>query len=121
MMTVTLREQTARQLAKLADEQATSPDELAEKAIRALLRAETSRILTQESEAFRVMHADLLEKFVGEYVAVRKGAVVDHDADLQSIYLRIDGQYPDETILIKQVQPEVERVFTVRSPRIVRE
>ncbi len=67
------------------------------------------------------MHPELLEKFAGEYVAIRKGEVVDHDPDLESIYLRIDGQYPDETILIKQVQPEVERIFTVRSPRVVHE
>lgn len=46
MMTVTIREHTARQLTKVADEQATSPEALVEKAIRELLRAEANRILS---------------------------------------------------------------------------
>jgi predicted transcriptional regulator len=121
MMTVTLNDQIERQLTKIAREQTATPDELVEKAIRTYLQAEASQVLERETVAFRALHAELLAKYPGEYVAIHQGQVIDHDPKLLAIYLRIDEKYPDEIILIKQVQSEIERVFTVRSPRLVHE
>ena len=121
MMTVTLNDQIERQLTKIARDQTATPDELVEKAIRTYLQAEASQILDRETVAFRKLHTQLLDKYTGEYVAIHQGQVIDHDPKLLAIYLRIDEKYPDEIILIKQVQSEIERVFTVRSPRVVHE
>jgi Family of unknown function (DUF5678) len=119
MLTVMINDQTANQLTKIAVEQSISPENLVEKAIRDLLRAEASRILARETKAFRLMHPQLLQKYAGQYVALHQGQLIDHDADQLTLYLRIDAQYPDEVILIKQVTPEVEEIYAVRSPRIV--
>ena len=121
MMTVTLNDQIERQLTKVARDQAATPDELVEKAIRTYLHAEASQILKRETLAFRALHAELLDKHPGEYVAIHQGQVIDHDPKLGEMYMRIDEQYPDEVILLKQVQTEIERVFMVRSPKVIHE
>lgn len=121
MMTVILSDQVERQLTKIAQNQEVTADELAQKAIWHYLQTEASQILDRETIAFRALHAELIAKYPGEYVAIHQGKVIDHDPKLGDIYLRIDEKYPDEIILIKQVQPEIERTFTVRSPRIAYE
>lgn len=121
MMTITLLDQIERQVTTMARNQDVTPDELVQKAIQAYIQAEASQILDRETVAFRTMHAELLVKYPGEYVAVHQGQLIDHDPKLGDIYRRIDEKYPDEIILIKQVQPEIERVFNVRSPRVIHE
>ena len=79
MMTVSIREQTARQLTKFATEQATSPEALVEKAIRELLRAEANRILAREMDAFRNLYPQLRQQYPQQYVAFRQGQLIDHD------------------------------------------
>lgn len=118
MMTVTVRDQVARQLSKVASEQALSPEALVEKAIRDLLRGEADRILTREMDAFRVLHPTLLQQYPKQYVGIRHGQLIDHDADQLALYLRLDEQYPDEVILIKQVCPSIEEVYTIRSVQV---
>lgn len=117
-MTVTIRDQVARQLTKVANEQALSPEALVEKAIRELLRVEADRILAREMEAFRVLHPVLLQQYPKQYVGIRQGQLIDHDADQLALYLRLDEQYPDEVILLKQVCPSIEEVYTIRSTQV---
>lgn len=114
MMTVTIRDQVARQLTKVANEQDLLPEQLVEKAIRELLRAEADRILAREMDAFRHLHPILLQQYPKQYVGIHQGQLVDHDLDQLALYLRLDEQYPDEVILIKQVCSSVEEVYTIR-------
>lgn len=121
MMTVTIREQVARELTKVANEQALPPEQLVEKAIRELLRAEADRILAREMDAFRRLHPMLLQQYPQQYVGIRHGELIDHDIDQLALYLRIDEQYPDEVILLKQVCPSIEEVYTIRFTQVVRD
>jgi hypothetical protein len=73
MLTLAIDDQTAKELAQLAHQRATSVDRLAAEAIRSFLRAEADQILKREGQAFARMHAELLERFPGEYIAVRGG------------------------------------------------
>mgnify|MGYP001277097565 CR=1 FL=1 len=118
MSTLTISDTTSRQLAQVATTQAITADILAEKAIRQFLRVESERILEREQESFRAMHSQLLQEFPGDFVAIRQGKLLDHDADQLALYLRIDEQYPDEIILITQVHPEIEETYRIQSPRV---
>ncbi len=73
MITVTLDDQIERQVAKIAHNQAVTPDEIVEKAIRSYLQTEASLILARETAAFRAMHQELLDKYAGKYVAIHQG------------------------------------------------
>lgn len=62
-----------------------------------------------ESKAFRSMHAELLQRYKGEYVAVHNGEVVDHDVNLGALNRRIRARYGCLAVLLQQVteQPGV--------------
>jgi len=113
--------ETATQLRKMADETGRTAEELAEQAIRQFLRDESRRAMQRESDAFRAMHPDLLLHYPNEYVAIFQQKIVDHDVDQLNLFKRIEQQYPDIPVLIKQVLPEPDEVYTIRSPKLDRE
>jgi hypothetical protein len=45
------------------------------------------------------------------------GQVVDYDGEQLALYLRVRQHYPDEIVLIRQVRPEMERIWTMRTPK----
>ncbi|MCB0199951.1 MAG: hypothetical protein KDI03_07755 [Anaerolineae bacterium] len=75
--------------------------------------------MLREQAAFRSMHADLLTTHEGEFVAVYQGEVIDHDVDELALSKRVRQLFPSAVILMSQVLPEIERVFHIRSPRLV--
>ena len=116
---LTLSESATNQLRRLAETKGATAEELAEQAIRQFLRDETGHALQQESAAFQAMHGDLLLKYAGEYVAVYGGQVIDHDVDQLALVLRIEQNYHDAPVLIKQVTTEIDETYHVRSPRLM--
>ncbi|MBX3001248.1 MAG: hypothetical protein KF893_22195 [Caldilineaceae bacterium] len=119
--TLSISHKTQVQLKKLAEVRGETVEALAETAIREYLRQDTRQRLSQEIEAYRSMHPDLLRQYLDEHVAVHQGKVVDHDLDQSALYLRVRKRYPHEVVWIRQVRPEVERTFTIRSPRFERD
>lgn len=67
------------QLKQVASERAVRPGELLETAVRTYLREIEREKIKAEAEAFRSMHANLAEKYLGQYVAIHNGKVVDHE------------------------------------------
>jgi hypothetical protein len=116
-----VNEETLRQLRKVADEKGNTIEVLAEKVLRQFLRQEAQQKMQREVDAFRAMHANLLSQYSNQYVAIYQAQVIDHDPDQLALFLRVDEQYPNEPVLIRQVRPEVETVYTIRSPRFVRD
>jgi len=109
---------TISKLRTIAKEEGTTPQDLAETAIRRFLRYEARRRIQSEENAFRAMHAGLCAAFPNQYVAVYRGQVVDHDPDQLALFHRVEERYPDAPVLIRQVTPESEEVYTFRSPRV---
>jgi hypothetical protein len=106
MATLTLNAQIIAQLKYIAAERGIGVEELAEEALTQFLRDEARRTLQLEAGAFRAMHADLLDKYPNEYVAIHQGRVVDHDTNQLALFKRLDEQYPGIPILVTQVTPE---------------
>jgi hypothetical protein len=74
--------------------------------------------LSNEVDAFRAMHAELLAQYCGRYVALHEGQVVDSDADRRSLYLRVRSRFGGTPVLIRQVAKTLEREFVVHSPHL---
>lgn len=110
--------ETMTKLRTIAKEEGTTPQDLAETAIRRFLRYEARRRIQREENAFRAMHAELRAAYPDQYVAVYRGQVVDHDPDQLALFRRVEERYPDAPVLIRQVTPEPEEVYTFRSPRV---
>ena len=76
--------------------------------------------MLREKAAFMAMHLELLEKYEGQYVAISQGQVVDHDQDVLALVRRIDLDYPEKAILVKQVVDQPDQDLHFRSPRFIR-
>ncbi|HOU13261.1 MAG TPA: hypothetical protein PKZ84_09085 [Anaerolineae bacterium] len=58
--------------------------------------------------------------YLGEYVAVLKGQVVDHDPDRRALAIRIRRQYPGTPVLITEAEARQPHEFLILSPRFER-
>lgn len=74
--------------------------------------------MLRETAAYQRLHPALVKEFVGRYVAILHGQVVDHDADPIALLQRVRSNYPDQTVLRRKVEPTPERILHFRSPRI---
>jgi hypothetical protein len=75
--------------------------------------------MAAEREAFLELHPQLIEKHLGEYVAIHGGQLVDHDPQVGALYARINRRYPDRFTLLRRVQVSPEIEYRFRSPRLV--
>lgn len=112
MVTLAINDHTVRELEQAARHHETSIDEIAEQAIRTYLRLEAKRILAGEVQAFTDIHAELVAQYLRDYVALRHGKVVDFDKSQLDLVLRVEERFPDEIILIRQVNREPEKIYT---------
>lgn len=65
------------------------------------------------------MHQSLWKEYPREHVAIYDGQLVDHDTDGTALSQRIYAQYPDEFVLIRKVEPQLERTLQFRSRRFI--
>ena len=72
-----------------------------------------------ERQAYLEMHPTLKSKYLGHHVAIYQGELIDHDVDGVALSCRIDKGYPDQFVLMCQVETEPERALYFRSPRFV--
>jgi hypothetical protein len=81
-------------------------------------QAELDELATPEMQAYLALHPMLKEKYLGQYVAIYHGKLIDHDPDHEALYRRIDAQYPDEFVWISPVEEEAIPTLVFHSPRI---
>ncbi|MEZ4862658.1 MAG: DUF5678 domain-containing protein [Caldilineaceae bacterium] len=122
MTTITLnRVDLVEQLQQVASAEDMSAEELLDKAVIEFLEKVAVQKLQDETAAFEKMHAQLVEKYLGEYVAVHNGIIVDHDAEARTLYLRIRAKLGQMPILLRQVTEDAQLAdIVVRSPKLVK-
>lgn len=77
-----------------------------------------SDLMDQEIAAFEAMQTVLAANYLGQYVAIFQGTIVDHDADKARLLARITQSHPNEVVLIRQVRHKPRPPFRLRSPRL---
>ena len=76
--------------------------------------------MLKEIAAYKQMHPQLVEQYLGQYVAIYQGKLIDHDTNSEALHLRIRASYPDKIILQRKVERDADPVLHFRSPRIIR-
>jgi len=117
MSQIVIEDNLFAQLQRKAVGSGANIESLAHEAIQRYLQEEEQQKMQQEIAAYRDLHPALLQNFPGQYVAVYQGQLVDHDHEQLALYLRIRQHYPGEVVLIRQVRPEAEKSWTMRSPK----
>ena len=70
-----------------------------------------------ELAAFERQKQELIARYAGRYVAVHAGKVIDDDSDKIELATRIDEQFPNDVVLIKQVKAEPDQLeITLHGP-----
>jgi hypothetical protein len=72
----------------------------------------------REMRAFIQLHPMLKKKYLGQYVAILNGQLIDVDEDYGALYERIDAQYPDRFVWMATVEDEPMPTLVFRSPRL---
>jgi predicted transcriptional regulator len=81
--------------------------------------AEPNEAVERERQAYIAMHNALKAQYLGKYVAIYGGELIDWDDDELALYLRIDAQYPDDFVWLTKVEEEPISTLVFRSPRFV--
>jgi hypothetical protein len=75
--------------------------------------------MQQEVAAFETKYPGLWKQYPHHYVAIYQGIIIDHDTDELTLVQRIDIDYPESVVLIRQVLPQLPQPLVFRLPRFV--
>jgi hypothetical protein len=65
------------------------------------------------------MHPKLVKCYLGQWVAIFQGKLVDHDTDEEALMERLQRDYADNLILVRQVEADADRELYVPSVQLV--
>ena len=64
------------------------------------------------------MYPQLGERYLGQFVAVHNGQIVDADVDFEALFLRIQERFEDTPVLIRLVSTTPTLELRASSPRL---
>jgi len=77
-------------------------------------------VMEREIAAYEAQHQALIDKHLGQYVAIHGGDVIDYDDDRSRLRARINANYPNVIVLVRKVESELPGPIHVRSPEMNR-
>ena len=116
METIVLRADLRETLEKDAEREAKSVNDIVNEAVERYLRERQLAKLDVEIEAYERMHAELKQKYFGQWVAVREQRLVDHDEERAALYHRVRAKYGWATVLIRRVGEQPVEELWIRTP-----
>ena len=116
MDAIVLRTDLRETLEKDAEQEARSVNDLVNEAVEHYLRERQRAKLDQEIAAYEAMHAELRQKYLGQWVAVHEQKLVDHDRDGSALYRRIRARYGQTSVLLRQVTDQPVEEVWLRTP-----
>lgn len=118
--TITLRPDLRESLARNAQEAARTLNDLVNEAVESYLEVRQNEILDREVAAYVRLQPGLWRTMPGEWVAIYKQQLVDHDADQMVLYRRIRSTYGATPVLIRQVGENPVEEIWIRTPSMGR-
>ncbi len=97
------------QIEQIAEMEGKAAREILTAAVRSYLDEVEREKIHAETEAFWAMHDELVATYGGEYVALHRGEVVDHDTDVSRLEQRVRQRFGPIAIMIAPVTPEPRR------------
>ena len=116
MSDLVLRPDLLETLERDAERESKSVNELVNEAVAHYLRERQRAKLSQEIAAYKALHQELKQKYLGQWVAVHEQKLVDHDPDGGALYQRVRAKYGRAAVLIRQVTEQIIEEVWVRTP-----
>lgn len=108
MTTIALKPELLATLEQSAINNSRSVSDLVNEAVERYLREQRRNQLQQEIEAYKVLHAQLVQDHLDDWVAIYKGQLVDHATDGSALHQRVRQKYGHAAVLIREVQAQAE-------------
>lgn len=119
MLTITLNPNLQTKLEQVAQSTGQPIDEIVGQALARHLEQWAEEQLEAEIKVFEQIHPRLKEQYLGQFVAIHQGQVVDADADLEPLYLRLQARFGDEpSLLVRQVSETPQEIYHFHGTRI---
>ncbi len=114
MSTVTVAPDLYKRIKEAAQEYRISADTIVSEATRRYLWNLKRQKISEESRAYRVQHEQLKKQYLGRYIAMYNGQVVDDDDVFQALRQRVLQKFGDTAVMITLVQETPETTLTWR-------
>jgi len=116
MDTIMLEPNLRAWLEQDAEQDTRSINDLINEAVSQYLRERQQAKLDREIAAYEAMHPQLMLVHAGEWVAIHRQELVDHDRDRVALYRRIRSRYGRTSVLIRQVMDDPIEEVWLRTP-----
>jgi hypothetical protein len=118
MPVVTVETELYKRVEEAAQENKASVDEILAEAVQLYLWERDRRKISEESAIYREQHKQLKTQYLGQYIAMQNGRVVDHDTDFTALRQRIRQRFKDAPVMITLVDEAPDRPLTRRGFRM---
>ncbi len=105
---------------QIAAEKGITLDQVVGESARQYVRQARRARLRREQEAYRAMHPELKQKYLGQHVAIYTGELVDHDPDAMALLRRVRQKFGHAPVLFCEVEDKPDKEYVIRSPRLER-
>lgn len=112
MPNVSIEPELYKRVEETARESRASENEVLAEALHQFFWELDRRKISAESKAYQQQHAKLKAQYLGYYVAMDGGQVVDHDSDFAALRHRVRERFGRTAIMITLVEEMVETAFT---------
>ncbi len=112
MPTIAVETELYNRIEKAASEHKANINEILNQAVRRYLWELDRRKISEESKIYRQHHAELKDQYLGQYIAMHEGQVVDHDADFPTLRQRIRQLFGHTPVMITLVEETAEQHLT---------
>jgi hypothetical protein len=112
MPTVAVEPELYKRVEKAAQEHQVNVDGILAEAVRRYLWELDRRKVSEESARYHQQHAELVAQYLGQYIALRNGQVVDHDLEFRPLRQRVRQRFADTPVMITLVEPVAETALT---------
>jgi len=112
MPTVTIEPELYERVADAAQREKAGVEQVLQMALRRYLWELARRKIAEESAVYRRRHSELKKQYLGEYIAMVDGEVVDHGRDFQALRRRISKRYGRIPVMMTLVEDSPEATLT---------
>ncbi len=105
---------------RITKSKGTTVKDFVNQAVREHLEQLEDQKLKAEIQAFEHMHPQLAKQYLGQFVAVHEGQIIDTDVDFEALFLRLEKRLGDVPVLIRLVSAEPTPELRAPGPRLER-
>ena len=117
---IALQPDLVRRVRQISSSRETTVEDFVNQAVRERLEQLEDQKLEAEAQAFERIHPQLVKQYLGQFVAVHEGQIVDTDVDFEALFLRLQERLGDVPVLIRPVSTKPTPELRAPSPRLER-